>query len=65
MGLCELEKEIEGTNSNENSTTKTNIATYSDKTLCVPSTTIAKKKIYRKLVRETSTAARQILVKEH
>ena len=53
-----MEKEIEGTKSNEKSTTKKNIGTSSDKTLCVPSTTIAIK-IYRKLVTETSTTTKQ------
>ena len=42
-----MEKEIEGTKSNEHSKTKKNIETYSDKTLCVPSTTIALKNLYK------------------
>ena len=36
-----MEKEIEHAKFNENSTTKKNISKQSDKTLCVPSTTIA------------------------
>ena len=56
-----MEKEIEGTNSNENSTTKTNIATYSDKKIMFNNNNNnSNKKIYRKLVTETSTATRQI-----
>ena len=55
-----MEKEIEGTNSNENSTTKTNIATYSDKKIMCAFNNNSNKKIYRKLVTETSTATRQI-----
>ena len=39
-----MEKEIEGTNSNEDHTIKKNIATYSDKTLPAPSATIEIKK---------------------
>ena len=39
-----MEKEIEGTNSNEDHTIKKNIATYSDKTLPAPSATIGIKK---------------------
>ena len=42
-----MEKEIEGTKLKENSKTKKNIETYSDKTLCVPSTTIALKNLYK------------------
>ena len=53
-----MEKEIEGTNSNENSTTKTNIATYSDKKIMCAFNNNSNKKIYRKLVTETSTATR-------
>ena len=39
-----MEKVIEGTNSNEDRTMKKNIATYSNKTLPVPSATIGIKK---------------------